>query len=246
MSKPQDRFEELFQWNLDKYHPQLIRCRKRYFSYGQTIKDAPFGVRALVADIWTTILLIMEEAKGNLVIDRMATLEEDIHQKIDVWSQYGDEILPEQFKIRDKYLDFNCVRFQPCHGIGHEKTEDGRDYVCLRDQTTHYHRSAIWLQGRFRRIHRVRSDEFWEKVQQLDSDWGQKPLSASNRTWRRESDGSEVKWHKNEGEDFHKYNFYIPPESFKTLETEEISLKQCHLMLKFYKWAWDHVRDTYI
>lgn len=237
-----ERFVEIFRWNLESYSPQYLRIKNgdQFYNLNPTLAKQPSGIRLLVTNIWTTSLLSYQEAQGCFQIERAATPEEDKEHGIDVLLNLGFS----QYKIRQwGYPDFGAVRFQPCYGLDHPETKDGRDYRCLRDYRTQHHFSALY-DDNFDVVYRVDSSEFWDKVQQLDADWNRTPLNAENRHWKR-ADGAEVLWQKKEA-NYHKYNFYLPPKGFDSLVEFKVSERHGHLLQSFYKKVWGYVKDTYI
>lgn len=244
---PSERFQQLFSWDLDEYQGDFSRIRNggRFYNYGVTngkpIKKHPFGIRALVANIWTPCLLIYEEAMGRFKVDRLATSEEDQVHRQDAFINGGE---PIQYKIRDDYPDFNAVRFQPYISFSPNLTrKEGRDFCGLRDHTTQYHYAAIWGGTEFERIYRIDSSEFFEKVQELDSQWD-KSLPIKGK-WRGPN-GIEVHHIKHDTENFSKINFYIPPRLFNSLVDHEIPAKHRKLLNILYGEMWKQVTRKHI
>lgn len=237
-----DRFNELYRWDLGSRSGDFTRIRVggRFITLGSSLENQPFGIRLLVSGIWTTCLFVYEERQGRFKIDRLATPYEDKELRQDAFLELEG---PIQYKIREDRVDYPCVRFQPCYGLSDARTEDGRDYKGLRDHTTNYNYAAIWSNGGFEKIHRVDSQEFWEKVEQLEQDWGHRELPLYGN-WSRE-DGAQV-WHQKKESNYTKYNFYIPPRLFTTLETKEISSDHSSQLNKFYRAAWNKVVNDHI
>ncbi len=238
------RFEELFQWNLQKYSGDFIRITNgdQFFDLDTPeLAKKPFGIRTLVSNLWTACLTTYLEKQGVFEVSRMATLEEDKEEGIDLLLTCGFS----QFKIRQlAYPDFGAVRWQPCYGLGHPNTEEGRDWKTLKGGKTVYYFSALYDGWGFTKVLRVDSAEFWDKAQQLDKDWAQTPLNADERHWSR-PDGAEVVWQKKES-NYHKYNFYLPPKLFDTLVEFKIPEVKREALQKFYNKAWRYVKNTYM
>jgi len=242
--KPIERFKELYEWSLARYNADFTRIRigNRFFTYGEAVKGEPFGIRTLISSIWTLCLLIYEEqALSRIQIDRLATAEEDRELRQDAFVNGN---VPIQYKIRNKsYPDFPCVRLQPFHGFNSSQTSDGRDYLGLQAHTTEYNYAAIWEHGGFTKIHRIKSSDFWNEVQKLDQDWARKPVPLFE-AWSR-GDGAQVRHQKSE-QNYTKYNFYLPPHLFESLETVQISSRGQAALRKMYEISWNWVAEKYI
>lgn len=197
------------------------------------VHEKVFNERLNITDSYTTALMSLLQKRGHVVSYRKASKQEDI-DGVDWWVTYtkGDTEVPIQFKLRDKQKDIPVCRFQPFHGTAHEKTVEGRDYRCLRDQKSHEYYVAIRVDGTFKEIYRVSCKTLNDLVTKLDQEWNESsggelnnqfPLSFFNpkrvQSWLggsiwnkrvfRGEDG-EVWWKKNFNERSPKFNMYFP------------------------------------
>lgn len=246
------RFDEIFEFDFSR--ASVRRAGNRFIDYSNCAAEKePFATRLFVERIWTCALLTYQEhLLGKQLVGRLATRTEDRDQKIDYFNIEGK---PIGHKIRTGHVDSKgnmtemdaiCVRFQPCHGIGHPKTVEGRDYVSLVNHTTVLTKTAVFdpAVNRFTALHEFSSDEFLELALQLDKDWGFEPLSYSNRKWVHPN-GSTVQWVKKEAT-FYKYIYYVPFRLFKTGKVCKIPASHGEKLRKLHRLAWDHVVNRYI
>ena len=248
-----ERFDEIFEFDFGR--SSVVRAGNQFIDYSNCATERqPFKIRLFIERIWTcTLLIYQEHLLGRNIVNRLATRYEDRDLKIDY---FNADDQPIGHKIRSGHIgadgtitemDAICVRFQPCHGIGHPDTKDGRDFECLVNRSTIFTKTAVFDKesNLFSTIHEFSSDEFLDLVLQLDRDWGFEPLSFSQRRWVHPN-GSTVQWVKKEA-NFHKYIYYIPFRLFtESHRVFNFPREHGEELKRLHRMAWDYVVGRYI
>jgi len=198
-----------------------------------SIHQKSFVTRLEVTDNYTNALMQALKDKGHFTSFRKATLQED-KDGIDWWVKYPKERIevPIQFKLRDKQKDVPVVRYQPFYGIDSEKTQEGRDWRCVKEiKSQQYYVAVRTGAGIFSEVYRVPCEILRSLIIELDKQWNEVTGRFENyapkifnknivNVWLEKGirnklvfsndTGCQVWWKKNFNEKYPKFNMYVP------------------------------------